>query len=159
MAMTPRFNFDGFINFRGGEKCYGYTQIFRTGIIEATKASLVSDRRGYKSISGLKLGNNIFEVLPGYLDGLKKLDVPPPIVIMVSMQEIYGAYLHAGKQYYDNDPYILNSSELLLPEITLEDYGSDQDYQKAMRPAFDALWNAAGYAFSGCFNENDIWVG
>lgn len=158
-AMTPRFNFDGFINFRGGETCYGYTQIFRTGIIEATKASLVSDRQGYKSISGLKLGNNIFEVLPGYLDGLKKLDVPPPIVIMVSLQEVYGTYLQVERQSYDEDSYTLNSFELLLPEITLEDYGSEQDYQKAMRPAFDALWNAAGYAFSGYFNENDIWVG
>jgi hypothetical protein len=158
-GMTPRFNFDGFINFRGGEKCYGYTQIFRNGIIEATKGSLVSDRQGYKTISGLKLGNNIFEVLPGYIDGLKKLDIPPPIVVMVSLQEVYGAYLHAGKQYHDKYPYKFNSSELLLPEITLEDYGSEQDYQKAMRPAFDALWNAAGYAFSGYFNENDIWVG
>jgi Putative DNA-binding domain len=159
MAMTPRYNFDGFINFRGGDKCYGYTQIFRNGIIEATKASFVSDKPGHKVISGLKLGNNIFEVLPGYLEGLRILDVPPPIVVMLSLQEVYGTYLHIGTPYYDEDSYIINSSELLLPEITLEDYGSSQDYQKAMRPTFDALWNAAGYAFSGYFNEDDIWVG
>jgi hypothetical protein len=78
---------------------------------------------------------------------------------MVSLQEVYGAYLQVGRQSYDEDSYILNSSELLLPEITIEDYGSKEDYQKAMRPAFDALWNAAGYAFSGYFNENDIWIG
>jgi len=156
---TSRFNFDGVINFRGGEKCYGYTQIFRTGIIEATKASLAKDNEEYKSISGLKLGNNIFEVLPGYLEGLQKVHVPPPITVMISLQEIYGSYLSVGRQIYDDENYSFSSSELLLPEIILEDYGSEQDYQRAMRPAFDALWNAAGYAFSSYFNKDNIWVG
>jgi hypothetical protein len=158
-AMTPRFNFDGVINFRGAERCHGYTQIFRNGIIEATKAEIVKEREGQKSIPSLKFGKDIFEILPIYLDGLKSLDVPPPIVVMISLQEIYGAYLKVWRNAVDDESYQFNSSELLLPEIMIEDYGSSQNYQKIMRPAFDALWNAAGYAESNFFDENDIWIG
>ena len=45
MGMTPRFNFEGVINYRGGEKCFGYTQIFRNGIIEATKAGFLGKHK------------------------------------------------------------------------------------------------------------------
>lgn len=43
-GMTPRFNFHGFINERGGDQNHGYTQIFRNGALEATKAGIVLDR-------------------------------------------------------------------------------------------------------------------
>ncbi len=156
---TPRFNFEGFINFSGGEKCYGYTQIFRNGIIEATKASIVRERDGERFVPGLKFDKDIFEALPNYLNGLKALNVPPPLVIMISLQEVNGAHLFVSKNIFDDGGYKFSKPELLLPEIVIEDYGTDQNYQKAMRPAFDALWNAAGYAASGYFNDDDLWVG
>jgi hypothetical protein len=154
--MTPRFNFEGVINFLGGDRCHGYTQIFRTGIIEATKAALITEFGGPKLIRGLKFCEDIFGVLPRYLDGIKALDVPPPIIVMISLQEVYNVNLEINK---NNSPYNFISSELLLPEITIGDYGAEQDYQKVMRPAFDALWNAAGYAESNYFDENDLWIG
>ena len=157
---NQRFNFDGFLIFRGGERCYGYTQIFRNGIIEATKTNLLKGSNGNFIIPSLSFDECIFEVLPDYLKGLKMLNVPPPFVIMVSLQEIYGAFLGVESSIFDFDsPIKFTQSELLLPEIILDDYGSLQDYQKSMRPAFDALWNAAGYVASSYFDENDIWIG
>ncbi|GHO78148.1 hypothetical protein KSD_59190 [Ktedonobacter sp. SOSP1-85] len=35
---------------------------------------------------------------------------------------------------------------LLLPEVMIENF--DDDLAKAMRPIFDAVWNAAGYSCS-----------
>ncbi|HET6514148.1 MAG TPA: ATP-binding protein [Thermodesulfovibrionales bacterium] len=160
MGYNHQFNFDGVLIVRDGDKCYGYTQIFRNGIIEATKASLVREHEGMKVIPSLSFDNYIFEVLPGYLNGLRALDIPPPLVVMISLQEVYGAFLGVTNSIYDFDSRIkFNKSELLLPEIMIDDYGSEQDYQKSMKPAFDALWNAAGYAASKYFNEKDIWVG
>jgi hypothetical protein len=43
-GMTPRFNFHGFVNERGGDQNHGYTQIFRNGSLEATKAGIVRKR-------------------------------------------------------------------------------------------------------------------
>ena len=42
MGMTPRFNFEGVVNERGGDQNFGYTQVFRNGALEATKAKIIS---------------------------------------------------------------------------------------------------------------------
>lgn len=159
-AMNHQFNFDGVINYRSGEICGGYTQIFRNGIIEATKADILRDHNGQKNIPSLSFDQWIFEVLPKYLNGLRTLGVPPPLVVMISLQEIAGALLGIGGDIYDfSSPAPFRNSELLLPEIMIEDYGTAEDYQRAMRPAFDALWNSAGYAASQYFNDDNLWVG
>ena len=160
---NSRYNLEGVIVYRGDEKCSGYTQIFRNGIIEATEAGIVNSRDSRKLIVSLKFAKDIFGVLPGYLDGLKALDVPSPLAIMISLQEVHGAILGVRDDFsYDALDFLnksFNKSELLLPEIIIEDYGTEQDYQRAMRPAFDALWNAAGYASSHCFSDDDLWKG
>lgn len=97
--------------------------------------------------------------MPGYLNGLRALDVPSPLVVMISLQEISGAFLGVRSSDFLETTIPFNSSELLLPEIIIEDYGADQDYQRAMRPAFDALWNSAGYAASQYFSDDNLWVG
>ena len=160
---NSRYNFEGVIVYRGDEKCSGYTQIFRNGIIEATEAGIVNERDSRILIVSLKFAKDIFGVLPGYLDGLKALDVPSPLAIMISLQEVHGAILGVRDDFsydaLDSLNKSFNKSELLLPEIIIEDYGTEQDYQRAMRPAFDALWNAAGYASSHCFSDDDLWKG
>lgn len=161
-GMSVRFNFDGVINFRGGERCHGYTQVFRSGVVEATKADIVrvTPRDGRKRIPSKALVKHIVEALPVYLNGLKGLDISPPLVVMVSLAEVHGVHLGVERQTFDDDEsYAFDKSELLLPEIVLEDYGPEQHYQKAMRPAFDALWNAAGFVESPYFDKNDIWIG
>ncbi|HOO35274.1 MAG TPA: hypothetical protein PK842_09750 [Smithella sp.] len=73
---------------------------------------------------------------------------------------ISGASLGVGGDIWTVDnPVPFKFSELLLPEIIIEDYGTEQDYQRVMRPAFDTLWNAAGYSESKYFNKNNLWVG
>ena len=98
------------------------------------------------------------KVYPMYLNGLRALDVPPPIVVMISLTEVNDVYLGTGR-YYEGGQNPIKKYELLLPEIIIEDYGSEHDYQKAMKPAFDALWNTFDYAESQYFNDRGIWIG
>ena len=44
---------------------------------------------------------------------------------------------------------------LILPDVLIEDY--DCDVPAALRPVFDALWNAAGYERSLNYDENGCW--
>ncbi|MBF8277764.1 MAG: ATP-binding protein [Candidatus Brocadiaceae bacterium] len=60
---NSRYNLEGVIVYRGDEKCSGYTQIFRNGIIEATKAEIVREQDGRKLIASLSFDKDIFEVL------------------------------------------------------------------------------------------------
>jgi hypothetical protein len=158
-GMTPRFNFYGFINERGGDQNHGYTQIFRNGALEATKANIVRDRDGHLFISGLKLEKDVFEYLSPYINGLRDIGVPPPLIIMFTFEGVKGAHYIVTSDLWGGNDLPLPDNVLFLPECLLEDYGTDLEYHKAVRPAFDTLWNAIGYSKSQFFNENGLWVG
>jgi hypothetical protein len=158
LGYSPKINFDGFSNVHYGRdgQCWSYTQIFRNGAIEAVKVRVVSDYNAPNLLIPSKdFGNWIFEVLPTYLTALQRLDVASPIVFMVTLQGVRGARL--GLNALDAPPPI-DRAVLELPEILIEQYGTDLDYQRAVRPAFDALWNTAGYARSTYFDSADRWT-
>jgi hypothetical protein len=46
---------------------------------------------------------------------------------------------------------------LLLPTVIVEDYGCPEDYARALRPIFDALWNAAGFARCTYYDAEGNW--
>ena len=54
---------------RGGEINHGYTQVFRNGIVEATKANLVRPHKGQNGIGGHHLEQCIFNDLAYYIEG------------------------------------------------------------------------------------------
>ncbi len=160
MGNSPRFNFDGVINERGGEINHGYTQVFRNGIIEATKASLITETHGKKGIAGLKLEQQFFGSLSKYINGLKAIGVEPPLVVMLTFEGVDGAYYYVIGGTFADDSLPIDRSILYLPECVINDYGNDADYHRAVRPAFDALWNAVGFSGSLFFDsDSGLWVG
>jgi hypothetical protein len=138
--------------------CLSYTQLFRNGAIEAVKVRVVTDRTrpGGLIVPAVALGRWIFEVLPGYLSALQTLDVSPPVVLMVTLQGVRGSRLGIIPQPLD-DPPSIDRDVLELPEVMIERYGTAEEYQRASRPAFDALWNTAGYPRSNYFDETGRW--
>jgi hypothetical protein len=156
---SPRYNFDGVLIERGGETNYGYTQIFRSGIIEATKASLLRQSDERRSIAGLAMERDFFTHFTRYVEGLQGLGIDPPLLIMITLQGILGAdYL----VFYPPQPDAqvpLDRDTLSLPECVINEYGTLASYHQAVRPAFDALWNAIGYSKSQFFDGTGMWVG
>lgn len=160
MGYSPRVNFDGFCNIHNGNdgKCWSYTQVFRSSAIEAVKVRVVSDLQpGHLSIPTLDFDRWILNSLPGYLTALQRLDVPPPIVLMISLQGVRGARLGVRNDSFDEIPKI-DRNVLELPECVVEDYGSEIDYQRLARPAFDALWNTGGFYRSMHFDSTGKWT-
>jgi hypothetical protein len=160
MGRSSRINFDGFCNLYSRDKgCWSYTHLFRNGAIEAVKVRVLTDLQGpVLYVPTLDFDKWIFAVLPGYLTALRKLDVPPPIILMITLQGVRGARLGVGQQWstYEEAPMI-DRAVLELPEIIIEGYGTPLDYQRAARPAFDALWNTGGYVHSKHFDETGAW--
>jgi hypothetical protein len=99
----------------------------------------------------------IFEVLPSYLATLQSLDVPPPIVLMITLQGVRGARLDVRGSHYFDAPPAIDRAVLELPEIIIERYGTEEEYQRAARPAFDALWNTGGFFRSQHYDEAGRW--
>ena len=77
---------------------------------------------------------------------------------MLTLQGVRGATLGIRNDW-DDPPSAITRDVLELPEIVFEGFGSELDYQRAARPAFDALWNSAGYFSSRYFDANGRWVG
>jgi hypothetical protein len=160
MGYSPRINFEGFSNVYNGTdgKCWSYTQMFRGGAIEAVKVRVMSDHQaGALSIPTLDFDRWIFERLPDYLSALQQLDVPPPVILMVTLQGVRGARLGVASDSLD-DPIKIDRDVLELPECIIEQYGTAFDYQRAARPAFDALWNTGGYFRSKHFDSTGKWT-
>ena len=158
---SPQINFEGFVNFSMGSDELGrsYTQVFRKGIIEAVKVGILVDDRGIKFLPSLEFDKWIFDVLPSYLKALRDLNVPAAITMMLSLQGVRGAYLAKHVNWHIDPPPPFDRAVLELPEVVIEQYGTLEDYQRTVRPAFDALWNAAGYIGSEHFNADGHWVG
>lgn len=159
MGMTPRFNLNGFANETGGIENFGYTQVFRSGIVEATRAGLVREYRGRKLVPSAVFERTIFEVFPGYVNAIRDLGIPAPIVVLFTLEGINGAaYAVADDPFPEPEPPI-QETPLYLPDCFIEDFGTDLDYQKALRPAIDALWNASGYMRAQTYDANGQWIG
>jgi hypothetical protein len=41
----------------------------------------------------------------------------------------------------------------------IERYGTELDCHQAVRPAFDALWNTAGFSYCRYFDGQGRWIG
>lgn len=161
MGFSPRFNFDGFVNERGGEHNFGCTQVFRNGALEATKAAIVKKHPQIGGcIFGREFEKQIFEVLTGYINGLRDLTVPPPLVILFTLQGVQGVQYRVQLPSMFDDPEPAIERDILhLPECLVNEYGPDVDYHRSVKPAFDALWNTAGLASAQTFSPTGAWVG
>ncbi|WP_298261385.1 ATP-binding protein [Bradyrhizobium sp.] len=160
MGYSPRINFDGFSTLSHGanNKCVSYTQVFRTGAIEAVKVRVTGDPTdGAVWIPTLAFDRWIFQQLPNYFAALQQLEVPPPIVLMVTLQGVRGARLGVEPRPIDDPPQI-DRDVLELPEAVIEQYGAEESYQRASRPVFDALWNTGGYSRSKHFDQTGKWT-
>lgn len=159
MGPPPRFNLEGLINERGGEQNSGYTQIFRNGIVEATKAPIAGIHEGKKYIPSRNLEKHVFESLPNYIHGLRDLGVPTPLIVLITLEGVKdAAYKVSSGIFHDPEPAI-ERDVVFLPECVINEYGDVAEYHRAVKPAFDALWNTAGYVSAQTFTADGVWVG
>jgi hypothetical protein len=154
---SPEFNFEGFANVRSGEKVFGYTQLFRDGVIEATKVPVVAERDGVFRIPALDFGNPIMKAVPKYIAALQQLGVQPPFAVMITLTGVRGAYLGYSESQWLDTPAIIRKDILELPLVVISDFGTSKEYQTALKPAFDALWNAGGLSVCTYFSNSGVW--
>lgn len=158
-GMTPRFNFEGFINERGGEHNFGYTQVFRNGALEATNARIVQERDGLRYIHARTFERKIFDVLPAYINGLRDLGIPPPILILLTLEGVQDVTYEVREDMFDEFEPPIDRPILFLPDSIINEYGANLDYLRATKPAFDALWNTAGRVAAQTFSDDGTWTG
>lgn len=150
------YDLDGILSYgmSSKNKCYKYTQVFRSGAIE------ILDNIGYKSeektIGSVAFEKDVLEIFPRVLDGLNLLGVGFPYIVSLSFININGFGLAVDRRSRRNPDLIWSESILRIPEVEINSAG---DPDVLLKPVFDMLWNAYGYKGSLNYNENGRWVG
>jgi hypothetical protein len=155
---SQRFNFDG-IKYLALEpqskKVVGYTQLFRSGIVESVDGSLADPpgQLAFRTIRGEEYESRIWNTLAWYLQLLRRLGVPSPFLCMLSLLGVRGYGVKPWSAEMRSSP--IDRDVLLIPEIMIEGY--DCDAAEVMKPAFDVIWNASGLPGSENYDEHGKW--
>ncbi len=146
----PRFNFDGLISNLQGT----YTQVFRNGIIEAVDTTIMGASRELRVTAGHIYEKRLLEAIKRYLAAQKQLGVEPPIFVMISLLEVKGFKIRFDglENRIIEEDHLIDRAKLILPEIMIDNF--DNKLTEVMRPAFDTIANAAGWARSMTYDEN-----
>jgi hypothetical protein len=159
LGFNARYNYNGFVIERPGQPTRGYTQVFRSGALEATIGDIVfiaANAALGRAIAGYDQERNFFAAYSRYLEALRGLGVATPLALMITLTGVLGARYMIRDRLEDYPPPFAYDM-MTLPECLLEDYGEEVDRHRAIRPAFDALWNAAGYDRAQSFDGEGRW--
>jgi len=155
---SHRHNFDGLLTYGQysiSPYAYTYLQIFRNGIIEAVNAFLLSDG---SSIPSQQYEKGLLDGLKRFFSIQKKLGVEPPLFIMLTLLGVAGYTMAVDRaRLIWHSDYPIDRDSLLIPEVMVENFECDP--AEVMRPAFDAVWNAAGWPRSMNYDDEGKWTG
>lgn len=153
-SLTQRLNFDGFLRYSPPQVngySVTYNQLFRNGVIESVNCNLIGDEHGNGGFIRIHyIERAVLELLERVVPYLLKTGVEPPIAVMLTLTGVKGLCVPSGPTYLSGSDAI-DRDNLLIPEIIIENLETPFDI--AMRPAFDAIWNAAGLPYSRTYNS------
>jgi len=153
-----RHNFDGILHYavvRDTGSTVAYTQFFRNGCIEAVDTFLLSSNNR-PSIPSREYEEKIAKTLGSYLKVMQDIGLQPPVYVALALLHVDGYYMAVSNSIGTMDVQPIDRSELLLPEIAIENLGNHP--YAILRPLFDMVWNAAGWPRSMNYDEEGKWI-
>src|SRR5262249_22060093 len=148
-----RLNLDGHVSYSGGRAqgvSRSYTQFFRNGLVEAVVSDVVvEDKKEGKLLLAGYYERALLENLPRLMAGFRQTGIEPPLWGFLSITGVKGASI-PGDHDFGDEYRDIDRDSLLLPEFAIDDLGTDAT--ALLRPVFDLVWNASGFARSFNFD-------
>jgi hypothetical protein len=130
--------------------------VFRAGTIEAVEAHML--RRGIgedeRFIPSLALERELIDATERYLRLMRELEISPPYLLGLTLLEVKGLRLGVSQRLFELEESI-DRDNLLIPELLVEE--SNLPAATTLKPAIDAIWQAAGWAGSTNYDSNGVW--
>lgn len=153
---NPRHNFEGFVTHQrlDDTKSYTYLQTFRNGALEAVESRLLAYRE--RMIPSGVYEREVMEALAIYLRLSEQMGLGLPLWVGLALTGVRGF-----KMWFDQSRFIVTEESLIdrdilvLPEILVDH--RDVNAATVLRPAFDAIWNACGWARSMNYDQDGNW--
>ena len=162
-------NFDGVFIPSNAERTApqqrAYTQIYRTGRLEAVASSITVGERPEGApprLTSLRIEGSVLMTLVRALKGLQALGVEPPFAVMVSLIGVQGAHINVGitANWHDEDEIgVLTEDQYHFAEVILDQVpASIQEAGAMLRPFIEQLANTAGRATSSSFGPQGEYL-
>lgn len=119
----------------------------------------VGTYEGKKYISSAPFERHVFESLACYINGLRDLGVSPPLIIMITLEGVKDAAYKVHNSIFGDPEPVIERDVVFLPECVINEYSEVAVYHRAVKPAFDALWNTAGCISAQTFSNDGVWTG
>ena len=131
---------------------------YRNGIVEAVAGGIATITDRGPTLPAEDVEDEITTKVTHYLDALCHVGVPPPFAVLLAGVRMHGgtAIVPRLARYYETLVPLVEPDMFFQPVI-IEDYGSLEDYRQALKPLFDALWNAGGHPGSQSYGTDGKW--
>lgn len=155
-----RLNIDGALVVRNetpqGET-HGYSQFFRNGFFESTFVLTRRMEDGRVLLASRSYEEHLIALLGNFRGELDRLDINGECAVMLSLLRADEVKLGVQSDWGFDDPHqtLFDRKILVLPDIVAR---SEVSPEKAMKPAFDLMWQAAGFVGSRNYNNVGEWV-
>ncbi len=154
-------NLDGFVNYASDSRdlASSYVQFFRNGALEGVLTLGTDERNGRAYIAGPALCKQIVFAVRQYVDVLSAYDMGFPAFALLSFTGMDGSTLRYNSGFGNGFSVAgpRSGTVITLPEIALE--GPVPDAPTALKPVFNALWNAYGFLRCDMYDGQGIWTG
>jgi len=161
------YNFDGLL-IHSATRVYGdaasrlpesYALLLRSGVVEAADSLILWPEADGPIIPSVLFEGELLTAVHMYLAMMSYLGIEGPVYIALSLLGVEGYEMAAGRRRYSG-AHPVDRDALVVPEVMAADPGLDREaVDHLMRPVFDHVWNACGYAGSPYYDERDRWDG
>jgi hypothetical protein len=138
---------DGFAVCDSGDHPHAYTLITRGAALEAVGTDIVMVEVGTSSINAAVLRDDVRDSVAKFLRGLVVLGAQGPWIVSLTVCGARGARVEIPSPWKSHPLRVvpLADDAYRLPSALLEaKHINPSEAQEALRPMFDALWQAAG---------------
>ena len=155
-----RLNLDGALVVRNetpqGET-HGYSQFFRNGFFESTQVLTRRINDGRVLLASQIYEEHLIALLGNFRGELDRLGINYECAVMLSLLRADEVRLGVQSDWGSDDPHqtFFDRKILVLPDIVAR---SEVSPEKAMKPAFDLMWQAAGFVGSRNYNNVGEWA-
>lgn len=183
-----RLNFEGLLAYNAHNASVGYLQVFRNGNIEVVDTTMPLWRENAGRLPMREIERSLMNAVTRCLGLINDLGRISPVRLHLSLlsvnnyrleivmqpQDLDWLFWHEGAERHpivERDlllPNLLINEEQLLRYANLTVPADDRDeaYNQLfrlsgslMRPLFDIVWNAGGFAESVYFDQQGVWTG
>ncbi|MBL4571672.1 MAG: ATP-binding protein [Gammaproteobacteria bacterium] len=153
-----RYNFDGYLVHGGLHegKSNSYVQVFRSGVFEAVLGRLLSEEKDGTMLASLYYEKMVIQMTSGISKSIRALDLPGPYFVMLTLLGVKGARMAVERRRVRDEWHPFDRNILVIPEVVLE--SMDVHPAEVLRPAFDAVWQSAGFERSYNYDEHGSWA-